>query len=102
MPAPLVRGGEVGNLVVLEPRSGKRVDGREIHVAFEFFVGLTSSPLSQAIPKRRPLLEGEAVGRNMIGREIDGLLQIGLPLVERFSRCTKHQIERHLQIPPAG
>ncbi len=80
---------------MLESRRGECVNRGEIHVAFEFFVDLRELAVLPAIPKLRSLLESEAIGGDMIGREINGLPQVGLPLIERFAGHAKHQIERH-------
>src|SRR5207253_1685761 len=46
-------------------------------------------------PERRAPLERQTIGRDVIGREPQGGLQILPPAIERFPRRTKNQIERH-------
>ena len=48
-------------------------------------------------PKRRAALESQAIGRNVIRCERDGLGQIILPAGQRLARRGKDQIERHVQ-----
>ena len=65
----------------------------EIHVAFEFFRDGNQLMVLQSIPKLRSPLEGQAIGGNVVGFELNRLLQISLPLGKRFSRRAEDQIE---------
>ena len=48
-------------------------------------------------PEGRAALEGQAVGRDMIGLEGEGRGQVVAPLVERFARRGENEIERDMQ-----
>ena len=55
-----------------------------------------------AVPEFGAAFEGQAVGRDVVGLERDGGIDVGEPLVERFAGCGKDEVEGDVQAGAFG
>ncbi len=83
----------VRKLVAAQPGGPQPGFGLRLHAEHEFFIGSRELPALGGDRERRPRLDRELVGRNVLGGEAERFVQVALETGEALARGGENQIE---------
>ena len=92
VPAGVPRTGEVGDLVLGVAGGAEALPGPLVHPRLVLGVE-AHPPLRQLDPERGVLLEGEAVGREVVGGEAQRLVDVGVPSGRALAGEREHEVQ---------
>lgn len=78
--------------------SGEVVHDEGVHIAFEFVGGLGEEALFSTGPEGGSFFEGEAVGGEVLGLEVEGFVKGCLPVGEGLMGDAEDEIEGDVEV----